>query len=113
MRLSLLTRELNFRDTEPVPAPPTHCVIQHHGCEVVAIDARRTVKDRFGYGQPRWSRLVLATGSPPHIPFVEGIDRQGVFRFRNLNDAQQLMARRARSRHAIVLGGGLLGLEAA
>ncbi|MCO6412718.1 MAG: NAD(P)/FAD-dependent oxidoreductase [Thiogranum sp.] len=111
---SLLTGELNLSGIQnPVRLPATHRVVQHHDCEIVSIDReRRIVTDRFG-GCQRWSRLILATGSSPRIPFIEGIDKQGIFTFRNLNDAQRLMARRTRSRHAIVLGGGLLGLEAA
>lgn len=109
---SLLTGELNLSALQnPVRLPPTHRVVQHHDYEIVAIDRQqRTVTDRFGARQ-RWSRLILATGSSPRIPFIAGIDKQGVFTFRNLSDARQLMARRTRSRHAIVLGGGLLGLE--
>jgi nitrite reductase (NADH) large subunit len=88
-------------------------VVQRHNCEVAAIDRDRClVRDRFGNSQP-YSRLVLATGSRPHVPNIEGVDKAGVFTFRNLDDAQQLIARRTRSRHAVVLGGGLLGLEAA
>lgn len=111
---SLLSGELNLSGIQnPVKLPAAHRVVQHHDCAIVAIDRkRRTVTDRFGVCQP-WSRLILATGSSPRIPFIDGIDKQGVFTFRNLNDAQRLMARRTRSRHAIVLGGGLLGLEAA
>jgi len=90
-----------------------HRVLQHHHCAVVAIDrARRVVRDELGREQ-RYSTLLLATGSRPHIPTVAGMDRAGVFCFRSLTDVQQLMARRVRSRHTTVLGGGLLGIEAA
>jgi len=93
--------------------PDGHRVAQHHHCAVVAVDrARRCVRDEHGREQA-YSRLVLATGSRPHIPAIPGIVRGGVFTFRNLSDVQRLMARRVRSRHTVVLGGGLLGLEAA
>jgi nitrite reductase (NADH) large subunit len=82
-------------------------------CEVIAIDrAEKTVLLRDGSQQP-YSTLVLATGSQAKMPSVSGLDKEGIFTFRDLNDAQKLIARRARSRVAIVLGGGLLGIETA
>ncbi len=110
----LLAGELNFAGIQnPLRLPSRHQVVQQHNCEIAGIDlAHKQVCDRLGNRQS-YSHLVLATGSSPHIPNIEGIDRDGIFTFRNLNDAQRLMARRTRSRHAVVLGGGLLGLEAA
>jgi nitrite reductase (NADH) large subunit len=82
-------------------------------CAVVAIDrGARQVEDSAGRVQ-RYSKLVLATGSRPRIPDVPGVGQANVHVFRDLNDAQRLFARRARSRRTVVLGGGLLGLEAA
>jgi len=110
----LLTGEATFSGIQnPLKLATGNRVIQHHNCEVVRIDReRRQVIDRLGHIQP-YRHLVLATGSHPHIPNIEGIDKPGIFTFRNLNDAQELVARRTRCRRAIVLGGGLLGLEAA
>jgi nitrite reductase (NADH) large subunit len=83
------------------------------GFAVLAIDrAAGAVLDAAGRRQP-FSRLVLATGSRPVVPQVPGITLPGVYTFRDLDDAQALMARRVRSRHTVVVGGGLLGLEAA
>ncbi|WP_455235188.1 FAD-dependent oxidoreductase [Thiogranum longum] len=112
---SLLTGELNLSGIQnPLRLPERHQVVQHHNCEVVSIDrANQLVIDQSGKSQ-RYSRLVLATGSSPRIPHIEGItEKKGIYTFRNLDDAQQLIARRARCRRAVVLGGGLLGLEAA
>ncbi len=111
---SLLTGELNFAAIQnPLKLTGQHRVVQHHNCEIVAIDRdNKQVHDRLGNCQG-YSKLVLATGSSPHIPNIEGIQQAGIFTFRNLDDAQQLIARRTRSRRAVVLGGGLLGLEAA
>lgn len=82
-------------------------------CAVRAIDpVARVVRDADGRMQP-YSHLVLATGSTPHIPDTPGIRVGGMFTFRDMNDAQQLLARRVRSRTTVVIGGGLLGLEAA
>ncbi len=88
-------------------------VVQHHNCAIVAIDRMAgTVTDITGQVR-RYSKLVLAVGSRPRIPKISGIDKPGVFTFRDMNDAQHLLARQARTRHTVVLGGGLLGLEAA
>ncbi len=88
-------------------------VVEHYHCRIVEIDrAAHRVRDAAGHWQ-RYSRLVLATGSRPHEPAIEGIRSPGVFRLRDLRDTERLMARVARSRHTVVLGGGLLGLEAA
>lgn len=88
-------------------------VVQHHHCAVTAIDREAAmVSDALGRVQP-YQRLILATGSRAHIPAIPGIELPGVFAFRDLNDAQRLLARRVRSRHTVVLGGGVLGLETA
>lgn len=80
---------------------------------VVGIDrTKKIVTDQTGR---RWGydKLILATGSRPRVPNVPGIDCPGVFVFRNLDHAEKLLARSIRSRDVVVLGGGLLGLEAA
>jgi nitrite reductase (NADH) large subunit len=100
-----LTRDLDL------PASPT--VERRFGCAVRSIDrGARLVRDAAGREQP-YSKLVLATGSTPHVPEIEGIDLAGVYTFRDFADVQKLFARRTRSRRTVVLGGGLLGLESA
>lgn len=61
----------------------------------------------------QFDELVMATGSRAHIPNLPGIQMTGVYSFRNMKDAQSLYSRRISSRHTIVLGGGLLGIETA
>jgi nitrite reductase (NADH) large subunit len=115
VRLSaLLMGEIGWGAIEiRVALPDAHRVVQRHHCAVVAIDrTRRVLRDASGAEQ-RYAKLVLATGSRPHIPEIPGVQRAGVYTFRDLNDVQRLMARRVRSRHTLVLGGGLLGIEAA
>jgi nitrite reductase (NADH) large subunit len=83
------------------------------GCAVTAIDRpRRNVVDSWGRVQP-YSKLILATGARPHVPRIPGITLAGVFTFRDFGDAQRLIARRARTRRTVVLGGGLFGLQVA
>lgn len=74
--------------------------------------AEKYVSDSLGE-KHYYSSLVLATGARPHVPNIDGIDLKGVYRFRTLADAEAISARVARSVHAVILGGGLLGLEAA
>ncbi|MGB0713730.1 MAG: FAD-dependent oxidoreductase [Gammaproteobacteria bacterium] len=84
-----------------------------YGIRVVSIDTRaRTLTDSTGRTQA-YAELILATGSSPFVPPIKGIDKEGVFTFRDLDDAQKLSARRTRTRRTVVLGGGLLGLETA
>ncbi|HKQ68317.1 MAG TPA: nitrite reductase large subunit NirB [Polyangiaceae bacterium] len=67
----------------------------------------------------KYDKLVVATGSLPFIPPVEGLylpdgrDKPGVFAFRNLDDTRRISEYAMGKRSAAVIGGGLLGLEAA
>jgi len=115
VRLSLLLagdiKEDAISNKPELPAAAS--VVQHHNCAVLAIDRKkRLIIDVTGRYQA-YSTLILATGSRPHIPVIPGTHLAGVFTFRNMNDAQHLQARQVRSRRVVVIGGGLLGLEAA
>lgn len=85
----------------------------HTGAPVVAIDrARRLVKASDGT-EARYDRLLLATGSQPVILPLPGHDLPGVVGFRSIADVEVMLAAAHAYRHAVVIGGGLLGLEAA
>jgi len=60
-----------------------------------------------------YDAVVLATGSYPFVPPVPGIDKRGVFVYRTLEDLQRISDYSTQARTAAVIGGGLLGLEAA
>ena len=60
-----------------------------------------------------FDKLLLATGSSPVIPQIAGVNNDGVFTFRNMEDARALLERSRPGIKAVVIGGGLLGLEAA
>ena len=62
---------------------------------------------------PRYDRLLMATGSNPFILPVPGRDLQGVLAYRDIADTQAMIEAAAQYKHAVVIGGGLLGLEAA
>jgi nitrite reductase (NADH) large subunit len=88
-------------------------VTLHAGVRVTAIDReRRVVRDDAGRETP-WDRLILATGSEAFVPPIEGRERPGVHVFRSLEDTAAIVAESRRARRAVVIGGGLLGLEAA
>jgi len=109
---ALLAGEVSWDDiTEDTPIPDG--VETRFGLRIERIDrAESRVIDACGRRQ-RYGALVLATGSRAHVPSIPGVKTPGVFTFRDLNDALKLQARTVRSRTTVVIGGGLLGLEAA
>jgi nitrite reductase (NADH) large subunit len=94
-----------------------HGITLHLGKKVTQIDrVRRLVVAEDGTGlqtTAAYDRLLLATGSLPFIPPVPGKDLEGVIAYRDIADTQAMIDAAAKYRHAVVIGGGLLGLEAA
>ncbi len=91
----------------------TRGVTLRAGVRVVSIDReQRCVLDDEGRTTP-FDRLLLATGSEAWIPPIDGASRPGVHAFRTLGDTDAILAEAKRARRAVVIGGGLLGLEAA
>ncbi|MFD6068495.1 nitrite reductase large subunit NirB [Amycolatopsis lurida] len=87
------------------------------GDAVVSVDRnRKVVVTEAGYEQP-YDALVLATGSRPFVPPVPGHDLPGCFVYRTIEDLDAIREAAQRPgrgrRSAVVIGGGLLGLEAA
>jgi len=90
-----------------------HDVTLHAGDPVVAIDRRkRLVKSQRGV-EVTYDRLLMATGSQPIVLPIPGADLPGVVTFRDLADVETMLAASACGKRAVVIGGGLLGLEAA
>lgn len=88
-------------------------IVLHAGDAVVAIDpAARTVTSASGLTLA-YDRLLLATGSKPIVPPIPGLNLPGVCAFRDLDDVDTMIAAAGTYRRAVVIGGGLLGLEAA
>jgi nitrite reductase (NADH) large subunit len=85
----------------------------HAGDPVTAIDrARRQVTARSGR-VVAYDRLLLAPGSRPFVLPVPGKDLAGVVSFRDIADVEAMLAASQQHRRAVVIGGGLLGLECA
>jgi nitrite reductase (NADH) large subunit len=85
----------------------------HAGDPVVRIDRKkRVVHAQSGLAVP-YDRLLIATGSKPFIVPVPGHTLPGVIGFRDLHDVDAMLAAARRAGRAVVIGGGLLGLEAA
>ena len=85
----------------------------HAGDPVVRIDRQaRTVQSLSGI-TVAYDRLLLATGSTPFIVPVPGHALPGVIGFRDISDVDTMLQAARTHRHAVVIGGGLLGLEAA
>jgi nitrite reductase (NADH) large subunit len=83
------------------------------GARVTAIDTGRRELKIAGEESVAYSRLVLATGSTPLRLGVPGADLPGVHTFRDTRDVDLLLSLAAAKKRVVVIGGGLLGLEAA
>jgi nitrite reductase (NADH) large subunit len=83
------------------------------GDKAVRIDReKKVVVSQSGATAP-YDRIVLATGSVPFVPPVPGIDKKGIFVYRTLEDLDGIIAYANGAKRAVIIGGGLLGLEAA
>jgi len=85
----------------------------HKGKKVVEVDRKnRKVTAEDGTVE-EYDRLLLATGSTPFMIPVPGNDLDGVISFRDIHDVDLMLDAAKEHKHAVVIGGGLLGLEAA
>jgi nitrite reductase (NADH) large subunit len=85
----------------------------HIGDRASAIDCRkRMVRSDKGV-EIEYDYVVLATGSYPFVPPVPGVDKAGVFVYRTIEDLENIIRFARNARRCAVIGGGLLGLEAA
>jgi nitrite reductase (NADH) large subunit len=90
-----------------------HGVVLYKGTRITAIDREaRTVTSDTGVVAP-YDKLIIATGSTPVIIPVPGHKLAGVLTYRDLDDVHAMMLAAKAGGRAVVIGGGLLGLEAA
>lgn len=83
------------------------------GRKVVAIDRKKRLVTADDGSTAQYDRLILATGSNPFILPVPGNRLEGVIAYRDIADTEKMMQTARTHSHAVVIGGGLLGLEAA
>jgi nitrite reductase (NADH) large subunit len=107
-----------FRDASEIVTHPhawygDRDVALRAGVRAIAIDRERRVVACADGTEVPYDALVLATGSRPMMPPIPGLDAPHVFAFRTIDDCDRIRAASARATTAVVLGGGLLGLEAA
>src|SRR6201991_5240087 len=112
---SVLSGETTSEDIELRPASwwRDRGVTLKYGCVATEIDVGRRELKIAGEESLTFSRLVLATGSAPLRLNVPGADLPGVHTFRDSRDVDLLLTLAARRKRVVVVGGGLLGLEAA
>ncbi len=85
----------------------------HTGKTVVEINRVKRIVRADDGTEAAYDRLLLATGSNPFILPVPGKDLEGVIAYRDIKDTETMIETAKRYKHAVVIGGGLLGLEAA
>jgi nitrite reductase (NADH) large subunit len=90
-----------------------HGITLHLGKQVVSVDRTKRVVTAADGTTAAYDRLLIATGSNPFILPVPGKDLQGVIAYRDIADTRAMIDAAATFKHAVVIGGGLLGLEAA
>ena len=91
----------------------THGITLHRGKQVVEIDrAGKRVTAADGTTAD-YDRLLVATGSMPFVVPIPGATLPGVVTYRDLDDVNKMLEAAGQGGHAVVIGGGLLGLEAA
>src|SRR5512132_482945 len=112
---ALLADEVDFDDIELKPARwwRDGGVTLRYGERATQVDAAARNVTLAGGTQLAFSKLVFATGSQPIKPDIPGMDLPGVLTFRDVDDVNAIAATKAAGARVVVIGGGLLGLEAA
>jgi len=85
----------------------------HTSARVNKIDRKNRVVYATDGTSAEYDRLLIATGSKPFMLPVPGRELQGVLGYRDIKDTNDMIAAAKQYQHAVVIGGGLLGLEAA
>ena len=90
-----------------------HDIRLHVGARIIDVDSALKIVTADDGRVESFDTLLLATGSSALIPPIDGVGKDGVFVFRTLDDTRALLERAGPGVRAVVIGGGLLGLEAA
>jgi nitrite reductase (NADH) large subunit len=91
----------------------SHDIQLYTGETVCHIDTKRQVLTTDKHREVSYDQLIIATGSVPFALPIPGADKEGVVTFRTIEDCQKMMESSKKFKKAVVIGGGLLGLEAA
>ncbi len=83
------------------------------GDPAISIDRDKKLVQTLSGKSYSYGRLVLATGSSPFVPAFDGGDKEGIFVYRTIEDLEAILDYAGKVETAAVMGGGLLGLEAA
>jgi nitrite reductase (NADH) large subunit len=113
-----LTRHFANRDAAQLILAPSAWYAQHKivlktGRQVVAIHRGEQLLTFRDGTLERYDKLILATGSAPFVPPIEHKELPGVFVYRTIDDLLAIQAYMRQGHRAVVIGGGILGLEAA
>ncbi len=90
-----------------------HGITLHLGKKVVDVNRSRRIVIADDGTQAAYDRLLIATGSTPFVPPLPGKELAGVIAYRDIKDTNEMIETAKTHKHAVVVGGGLLGLEAA
>ncbi|MBK5271096.1 MAG: NAD(P)/FAD-dependent oxidoreductase, partial [Bacteroidia bacterium] len=83
------------------------------GDPIQHIDRVNKIVKSFHGVEASYDILILATGSSAFVPSIPGVDKKGVFIYRTIEDLEMMTAYAKKAKTGAVIGGGLLGLEAA
>ncbi|HSY61005.1 MAG TPA: nitrite reductase large subunit NirB, partial [Cytophaga sp.] len=83
------------------------------GNPVVSIDREAKSVTTFSGDVYTYDKLILATGSAAFVPPIKGVEKDGIFVYRTIEDLEMMINQAQKSKVGAVIGGGLLGLEAA
>ncbi len=81
-------------------------------CQVISLDVGSKLIVLSNSEEVAYDKLLLATGARSNIPPIPGADKAGVFSLRTIADAQLLKGFMGNGKKAVIIGGGVLGLEA-
>ncbi len=111
----VLSGEMNFQETvlNDWSWYEKNNITLHAGKTVAKIDRLRCVVETEDGLVVPYDRLLIATGSNPIMLPIPGINLPGVIGYRSIDDVEKMLAAAKTGKHAVVIGGGLLGLEAA
>jgi NAD(P)H-nitrite reductase large subunit len=82
------------------------------GRAAVKIDFQKKQVELDGGDKVKFEKLLIATGGKPFVPRMEGGDKIGVFTFTDLSSAENIESKLEKSKSAVVIGGGLIGVSA-